>query len=73
VYELCRLTKKETGGRCLSEVSAELAANGTLSSPNLCCYLLDRQLAAQAAAFEREDGFAERLHRARPARRGGTA
>jgi four helix bundle suffix protein len=57
--------------RCLSLTTAELAANGALSLLNLCCYLLDRQLTAQAAAFEREGGFTERLHRVRTARRGG--
>ncbi len=62
-----------TGSRCLSLTAAELAANGALSLLNLCCYLLDRQLAAQAEAFEREGGFTERLHRVRTARRGGTA
>lgn len=36
---------------------------------NLCCHLLDRQLAAQAASFEREGGFTERLHRVRSAAR----
>jgi len=30
--------------------------------------LLDRQLAAQAAAFEREGGFTERLYRTRQTR-----
>ena len=49
--------------------SAELVANGALSLLNLCCHLLDRQLAAQAAAFEREGGFTERLHRVRSQRR----
>ncbi len=49
--------------------SAVLAANAALSLLNLCCYLLDRQLAAQAASFEREGGFTERLHRVRSAAR----
>jgi four helix bundle suffix protein len=49
--------------------SAELAANGALSLLNVCCYLLDRQLAAQASAFEREGGFTERLYRVRLGRR----
>jgi four helix bundle suffix protein len=49
--------------------SAELAANGALSLLNVCCYLLDRQLAAQASAFEREGGFTERLYRVRSGRR----
>lgn len=50
------------GGPCQSVLSAQLEANGALSLLNLCCYLLDRQLAAQAAAFERHGGFAERPH-----------
>lgn len=45
--------------------SEELAANAALSLLNLACYLLDRQLAAQAAAFEKEGGFTERLYRIR--------
>ena len=45
--------------------SATLVANAALSLLNVCCYLLERQLAAQAAAFEREGGFTERLHRIR--------
>ena len=45
--------------------ASELVANGALSLLNVCCYLLDRQLAAQAAAFEREGGFTERLFRVR--------
>jgi four helix bundle suffix protein len=49
--------------------SAELVANGALSLLNVCCYLLDRQLAAQATAFEREGGFTERLYRVRSRRR----
>jgi four helix bundle suffix protein len=50
--------------------SAQLVANAALSLLNLCCYLLDRQLAAQAAAFEKEGGFTERLYRVRKERRG---
>jgi four helix bundle suffix protein len=37
--------------------SAQLVANAALSLLNLCCHLLDRQLRAQEAAFEREGGF----------------
>jgi four helix bundle suffix protein len=47
----------------------ELVAAAALSLLNLCCDLLDRQLAAQAAAFEREGGFTERLYRVRSERR----
>lgn len=50
---------------CPSVSSAELVANAVLSLLNLCCHFLDRQLAAQAAAFEREGGFTERLYRVR--------
>jgi len=46
-----------------------MAANAALSLLNLCCYFLDRQLAAQAAAFEKKGGFTERLYRVRNARR----
>ena len=52
-----------------SLASAELVANGALSLLNLCCYLLDRQLAAQASAFERDGGFTERLFRVRSEKR----
>jgi four helix bundle suffix protein len=50
--------------------SAQLVANGALSLLNLCCRLLDRQLDAQAQAFEKDGGFTERLYRIRSRRRG---
>jgi four helix bundle suffix protein len=50
--------------------SEVLVANAALSLLNLACYLLDRQLAAQATAFEQEGGFTERLYRVRAERRG---
>ncbi len=59
------------GGPCQSVSSAALAANAALSLLNLCCYLLDRQLAAQAKAFEQEGGFTERLYWTRQQRRRG--
>jgi four helix bundle suffix protein len=49
----------------------ELAANAALVLIGVACSLLDRQLAAQAAAFETEGGFTERLHRIRTNRRRG--
>lgn len=49
--------------------SAELVANATLSLLSLACYLLDRQLTTQAAAFEKEGGFTERLYRLRSRKR----
>lgn len=51
--------------------SAQIVANAALSLLNLATYLLDRQLAAQAKAFEEEGGFTERLYRTRQQRRKG--
>jgi four helix bundle suffix protein len=48
--------------------SAEIAANGALALIVVACSLLDRQLAAQAAAFEEQGGFTERLYRRRAER-----
>ncbi len=59
------------GGPCQPVPSSVLVANAALSLLNLCCYFLDRQLAAQATAFEREGGFTERLYRVRSAARKG--
>jgi four helix bundle suffix protein len=50
----------------------EIAANGALALIAVACALLDRQLAAQALAFERQGGFTERLYtRRQTTRRGG--
>lgn len=57
------------GSPCQSLGSSTLVANAALSLLNLCCHLLDRQLAAQAKAFEKEGGFTERLYRIRNQRR----
>lgn len=43
----------------------EVAANGALLLVNVACGLLDRQIAAQARAFEKEGGFTERMYRIR--------
>lgn len=43
----------------------EIAANAALTLIAVACSLLDRQLFAQAAAFEKEGGFTERLYRTR--------
>ena len=45
----------------------ELAANAALVLLGVACALLDRQIAAQAAAFVAEGGFTERLYRVRTA------
>jgi len=54
---------------CASVPSSVLVANAALSLLNLCSHLLNRQIAAQAAAFEEEGGFTERLYRVRRNRR----
>ena len=56
-------------GPCKPVPSSVLVANAALSLLNLCCYLLDRQFAAQAEAFEKEGGFTERLYRVRTAKK----
>jgi four helix bundle suffix protein len=56
---------------CVSVGSSTLVANAALSLLNLCCLLLDRQLAALAQAFENEGGFTERLYRVRQQKRRG--
>jgi len=47
----------------------ELAANAALVLLAVACSLLDRQLTAQAKAFESEGGFTERLYRVRSEKR----
>ena len=42
-----------------------------LSLSGVATALLDRQLASQAAAFEKEGGFTERLYRVRSAAKKG--
>ncbi len=56
---------KVSEGQWVSVGSSVLAANAALSLLNLCCYLLDRQLDAQAKAFEQKGGFTERLYKKR--------
>jgi four helix bundle suffix protein len=41
---------------------SEIAANGVLVLLSVTCALLDRQLKAQADAFQRDGGFTERLY-----------
>ena len=69
-------TRMDTDGSVQAGVRPHLpvqvpAANAALSLLNLCCFLLDRQIAALAEAFEREGGFTERLYRIRQKRRRG--
>lgn len=62
------------GGQCGQKIPSrptypELAANVALVLLAVACSLLDRQLAAQAVAFETEGGFTERLYRVRSRKR----
>ncbi|MBI4569415.1 MAG: hypothetical protein HY719_13550 [Planctomycetes bacterium] len=47
----------------------EIAANAVLALLAVACSLLDRQIAAQAKAFETQGGFTERLYRVRSEKR----
>jgi four helix bundle suffix protein len=53
----------------MQESYAEIAANAALVLIGVACALLDRQIQAQAAAFETQGGFTERLYRVRSQRR----
>jgi four helix bundle suffix protein len=60
----------EAGGqREKAIILSEMAANAALVLLAVACSLLDRQIAAQAKAFETEGGFTERLYRVRSERR----
>lgn len=48
---------------------SEISANAVLVLLAVACSLLDRQLAAQATAFETDGGFTERLYRLRSEKR----
>jgi four helix bundle suffix protein len=50
----------------------EIAANGALTLIAVATALLDRQLKAQAEAFEKEGGFTERLYKRRSEKRKGS-
>jgi four helix bundle suffix protein len=64
---------RQNGQKTLSTMStssttsgyAESAANAALVLIAVACSLLDKQLSAQAAAFEQEGGFTERLYKRR--------
>jgi four helix bundle suffix protein len=53
-----------------SSTYPEIAANAALALIAVTCTLLDRQLAAQASAFEAEGGFTERLYHFRSTKKG---
>ncbi len=52
-----------------SSTHAEIAANAALILIKVAGALLDRQIASQARAFEKEGGFTERLYRVRSRKR----
>jgi four helix bundle suffix protein len=54
--------------RSISANYPEIAANAAHVLIGVACALLDRQIEALAAAFAREGGFTERLHRVRTQR-----
>lgn len=54
-----------------SDLYADISANAVLTLLAVACSLLDRQLEAQATAFEQEGGFTERLYRQRQLKRRG--
>src|SRR5215472_11314103 len=69
-----QLVKSTTSTKSMKSTPStfpELAANAALILIAVACSLLDRQLTAQAAAFEREGGFTERLYRVRKNSRKG--
>jgi four helix bundle suffix protein len=55
--------------KSIQSMYAALAANAALVLIGVASALLDRQVAAQVAAFENEGGFTERLYRTRRSRR----
>jgi four helix bundle suffix protein len=55
--------------KSIQSIYSAVAANAALVLIGVATALLDRQVAAQAAAFEAEGGFTERLYRTRTARR----
>jgi four helix bundle suffix protein len=76
VHDASRSARSATSTRSAASAFStrpEIAANAALALIAVATALLDRQLAAQATAFEREGGFTERLHRVRTAKRGGAA
>jgi len=67
--DLSTLSTKSMSSTRSSSTYPELAANATLVLLAVACSLLDRQLAAQATAFETDGGFTERLYRVRTQKR----
>jgi four helix bundle suffix protein len=66
-----RSTKSTQSTQSIKQSYSEIAANGALALITVVCSLLDRQIKAQAEAFEKEGGITERLYRARLEKRRG--
>ncbi len=62
-------TPSTTSTKSTPSTFPEFAANAALVLLVVACSLLDRQLAAQAKAFETEGGFTERIYRVRSEKR----
>lgn len=60
-----RINKKGQSTRSTKSTYPEITANAALVLITVACSLLDRQLVAQAEAFEKEGGFTERLYQRR--------
>ena len=66
-------TSSISSAKSTASTFPELVANAALVLLAVACSLLDRQLAAQARAFETEGGFTERLYRVRSEKRSSPA
>jgi len=81
VVEMAKISQHgqdERDGQSMKSMSSmrsvlfpEISANATLVLVGVAVSLLDRQIKAQADAFEKQGGFTERLYRTRQARRRG--
>ena len=63
--------KSKKSIRSIGSGYAEIAANAAITLIIVACSLLNRQILAQAEAFEKEGGFTERLYQRRQSRRRG--
>ncbi len=68
-----RQQSSTTSTTSTSSTYSAIAANAALVLLAVACALLDRQIAAQAKAFEDEGGFTERLYRVRSNARRSTS
>jgi len=73
VHGACRIARSATSTRSAASTFSTRPGIAALALIAVATALLDRQLAAQASAFEREGGFSERRHRVRSARRSDPA